>query len=345
MRYGAAVLACVLVLACTENSVTPPDPSFELVDIGSRLDPSQVNAHAYGSFRVDGGKGTAAVITSGPANFPGKPKSGPGTCVDGLWYNSNGKPTSGSLTKPHPHCIRSAAAIEVVLEPISVCYNGFPEPAVACKRPANTRFFTHTAVNFDVLGARVTGFAPTSASGVPKTEGLLSITAYAIDATTLGTTNHRVGTLTIDLTQYNSPEANYLALDENGNPTCSVDPAQPSPCINKVISAKYNPLPPPNGLGPTDFSVSGFLWLTPASSPYNYLDDLTYLRDVVCPAEWAARFPGFPNVPTGLITSPFEAQLYCESIGASTDAECYGRVLFLAFLSGPGPVNPCIAVA
>jgi hypothetical protein len=119
----------------------------------------------------------------------------------------------------------------------------------------------------------VQGYEPRiPGTDLPKSDGEGTITAYAIDATTLGTTNKRVGTLTFALTQYNSDTENYIPVAADGNPTCTVDPAQVSPCLNKVISAKYNPLPAPDGLGPTDFTVSGYLWLTPALSPYNYSD-------------------------------------------------------------------------
>jgi hypothetical protein len=40
-----------------------------------------------------------------------------------------------------------------------------------------------------------------------------------------------------------------------------------------VITAVYNPLPADlGGIGPLDTAVEGFLWVTPASSPYNYTD-------------------------------------------------------------------------
>jgi hypothetical protein len=350
VRYRAALLPCVLVLACSPDAPTPTalDPvdhtAHEVVPVEDRLSPDNINAHAYGSFRVDGGTGTPAVITSGPANFPGKPKGGPGTCVNGLWYNSNGKPTSGSLTKPHPHCIRPAAAIELVLEPISACYTGFENPAIPCKGAADNKGFSFMTATFDNRSAKVTG-AQSKTADPSNTVGVFTMTAYAIDATTLGTTNKRVGTLTIDLTQYTSAEENFFKFDEDGNPICSVDPAQPSPCINKVISAKYNPLPPPNGLGPTDFSVSGFLWVTPASSPYNYSDDLV---GYVCPQQWNERFPHLapPVLDIFQISTPTDAQNFAGSYGtsASEKDEIYLRVLVLAgvLLPGTGP-NPCLA--
>src|SRR4051794_1980192 len=118
-------LACSPDSPTTSSEVLPVDVANEVVNVDGRIDAQMVNAHAYGSFRVDGGGSTPAVITSGPANFPGAPKAGPGTCVNGLWYNSQEKPTSGTLTKPHPHCIKPSAAIEVVLEPLSACFQGF----------------------------------------------------------------------------------------------------------------------------------------------------------------------------------------------------------------------------
>jgi hypothetical protein len=272
----------MLILACSSESLTTSsssrpadDLANEVVDVGTRVDPRAVNAHVYGSFRVDGGGGTPGVITGGPANFPGSPSSGPGTCVDGQWYNSQGKATSGSLVRPHPHCIRPAAAMEVVLEPLSACFSGFPGNTIPC--PAVVADKNYTSLTAFLGGGTssfaVQGFEPRIPGTVmPKSDGAGSVTAYAIDATTLGTTNRRVGTLTFDLAQYNSTTENYLPADADGNPTCTVDPAQASPCLNKVISAVYNPLPAPDGLGPTDFTVAGYLWLRQALGPYNYSD-------------------------------------------------------------------------
>ena len=284
MRYPAALLPCLLVLACSPESPTASSDvrsedgmANEVMDVGSRLDARMVSAHAYGSFRVDGGGSTPAVITSGPANFPGAPKSGPGTCVDGLWYNAQGKATAGSLSKPHPHCIKPSAAIEVVLEPVSACFSAFKPNIVACPAKIADKLYTPFSAFFgsSTSDRIVQGFEPrTPGTVIPKSDGVGTITAYAIDAATLGSTNKRVGTLTFDLAQYNSATENYLPVDADGNPTCTVDPAQASPCLNKIISAKYNPLPAPDGVGPTDFTVAGYLWLTPALSPYNYGDML-----------------------------------------------------------------------
>jgi hypothetical protein len=107
--------------------------------------------------------------------------------------------------------------------------------------------------------------------GTDNTIGKGVITAYAIEAATLGTTNKRVGTLTIDLTQYGSTMESYLHL--LGEPGCNIDETIESPCLNKIITARYNPLPPEQGgIGPTDFATEGFLWVMPANSPYNYTE-------------------------------------------------------------------------
>jgi hypothetical protein len=300
MRY-AALLTCVLVLACTDQ-ITTPDPSFELVNPAERI--QGINAHVYGSFAVAAGGG---IILSGPANFPGHPPAGPGTCDNGLWINAQGKRTSGSATKPHPHCFSKTAAIEVVLEPISACYSGAQgevgepaqppaaepaaeepaEPAepptkpgsgcrgvLAVKGATNTELaFRYRKVENKVVlweDAVVTSLDWNDNTFQPdNTVGTGKITAYAIDAATLGTTNKRVGTLTIDLAQYNNKIA-YLHLNDAAG--CNIDETIESPCLNLPIMAKYNPLPAPDGLGPTDFSVEGFLWVTPANSPYNYTD-------------------------------------------------------------------------
>ena len=309
MRY-AALLTCVLVLACTDQ-ITPPDPSFELVNPTERI--QGINAHVYGSFAVAAGGG---VILSGTANFPGHPPAGPGTCDNGLWINAQGKRTSGSATKPHPHCFSKTAAIEVVLEPISACYSGAqdavvdpaqppaeeptgaepaaepageapaepadpaaPKPGSGCKGVKAVKGGTVTQLAIRYPGgtkpalwdeASVTSTDYKDNTSVPdETSGTGIITAYAIDAATLGTTNKRVGTLKFDLSQYSNKIA-YLHLNDAAG--CAIDETIESPCLNLPIKATYNPLPAPDGLGPTDFSVEGFLWVTPANSPYNYTD-------------------------------------------------------------------------
>ena len=295
------VLAGILLFACTDSPVAPLGPSHELVDPTVRA--TSYNAHVYGSFAVAAGGG---VITSGPANFPGHPPAGPGTCVDGKWYNAQSKGTSGTLTRPHPHCFSPSATIEVVLEPITACYTGTQdaaaeepaepggeteapaEPAAEApkedpKEPA-TKGCTKKAT---VKGATVTYLLLTGITALDEasvegtdfkdeftpdlTQGLGTITAYAIDAATLGTTNQRVGTLRLDLTQYNSATESYVHL--NDTPGCDIDEHIESPCLDKVVTAVYNPLPAEQGgIGPTDKAVEGFLWVTPASSPYNYTD-------------------------------------------------------------------------
>ena len=280
-----------LALACSDAPTTPR-PAFELVDPGLRL--AQVNAHVYGSFSVAAGGGA---IRSGPANFPGHPKSGPGTCQDGLWINAQGKPTSGSLTKPHPHCFAPSAAIEVVLEPISACYGGVqdkveqPAPPAGEEAPAEAepappptkgcpagKAVKNATTAFLNLTNQTDGSGTIDGTtykgpefGTDFTDGLGTIMGYAIEASTLGTTNKRVGTLTIDLAQYTNEGENYLHF--NGEPGCNMDETIESPCFNKVITARYNPLPAAQGgIGPVDFATEGFLWVTPASSPYNYTE-------------------------------------------------------------------------
>lgn len=265
------------------------EPSFELVNQTER--PSVFNSHVYGSFAVAAGAG---VIRSGPANFPGHPKSGPGTCIDGMWYNPQGKPTSGSLIKPHPHCFSAGAAVEVVLEPLTACYTGKqdliveneepmppaepaeePKPGLCAELPKAVKGAIHTLLLLSETGIAnrllVDAIDFSAETSPDRTDGTGTVTAYAIDASTLGTTNRRVGTLRFDLSQYNSVTSSYLHLSDAAG--CSIDEQIESPCLDKVITAVYNPLPASEGgIGPVDLSVEGFLWITPANSPYNYTD-------------------------------------------------------------------------
>jgi hypothetical protein len=281
MRTLAVLLSPLLVLtACGERPSDPSAPSLELTNPARRMPSTAINAHAYGSFRVGVGAGGSTIITSGPANFPGHPPAGPGSCVDGRWFNPQGKPTTGSLTKPHPHCIQPAAAIEVVLEPISTCFAGPLIKTATCAKKAVKGY----TVAFAWLGesddgtedAIVEGWQPSDPANAltpPRTVGSGTITGYAIDAATLGTTNTRVGTLTLNLLDYNSESLNLM--DADGTDGCVLDATILAPCLNRVISARYNPLPAPAGIGPTDFAVEGFLWFTPADQPYNYGDVTT----------------------------------------------------------------------
>jgi hypothetical protein len=292
VRSGAAAL--VRVLACSGDAPTaPPDlrttdggVDHELAPPDTRIEPEYVNAHVYGSFRVGTSGGAGGVITSGPANFPGHPPAGPGSCEDGRWINANGRPTAGSLMKPHPHCIAASSSVEVVLEPISACYtiDGVP----ACREPTALikglrinelvlgRFFVEDVKpvyrNVGLRGATQAGGIvvigePTAQTTMITKDMPTRIVGYAIDAATLGTTNRRVGTIAIDLLDFASTTENLLDFAAG---ECLLDAALDAPCINRVITAVYQPLPAPDGVGAPDTAVEGFLWMTAATAPYNY---------------------------------------------------------------------------
>ena len=104
-RSAALLIAVALVLtgcadAASRGPVAPSEPLRELYDEAQRQPPDQINAHVYGSFGIRFGSEEPSVITSGPANFPGHPPAGPGTCQDGRWINAQGKPTAGLYPLP-----------------------------------------------------------------------------------------------------------------------------------------------------------------------------------------------------------------------------------------------------
>jgi hypothetical protein len=243
----------VLLLAACDREA-PIAPSLELVNEAERLDATMVNAHVYGTFALTFGD-PGGVITSGPANFPGNPPGGPGTCEDGLWINSRGKPTAGSLDHPHPHCVRSSSTIKVVLEPISAAIR---DPNRACAMGTACDFLYFSLAK----GTPVTGVQSLVAKdgGPLGTDGFGTIFAYAIDAVTLGGSNTRVGVIKFTLEEYDDPAANLFA-------ECSLD-AGVFGCLRKVITASYTPLAV-GGIGSPTL-VTGFLWWAPATSPYNY---------------------------------------------------------------------------
>jgi len=269
-RYSLFAMVAFAVAAACSDEATQLEPQLELVNPDDRLSAERVNAHLYGSFRVGTAGGHA--IVSGPANFPGHPPAGPGTCENGKWINAQGTPIAGSATNPHPHCIAAEGSIEIVLEPISACYSEFAQYVSDCLQPAagepQEALNVGPGSNSYYVIINAFGFPPSTSCS-----GNCVVVGYAIDAATLGTTNRRVGTLTIDLAQYNSYDTDYFTnIDGSGN--CIVASSTVAyPCLNKVITATYNPLPAPDGVGPTDHAVEGFLWIQPADSPFNYTDN------------------------------------------------------------------------
>jgi hypothetical protein len=243
----------------------------------------------------------------------------------------------------------------MVLEPISACFDTFAGNVLSCPAKIANKSYTILAAYFgtnpsDPTGTNlvVQGYEPRVAGSVPsKSDGEGTITAYAIDATTLGSTNKRVGTLTFSLAQYNSDVENFIPVNGDGNPTCMVDPNQASPCLNKVITAKYNPLPAPDGIGPTDYTVAGYLWLQPANTPFNYLDDESYVRGHICVPQFADRFFGgvLPAIPFSEIGSSSDARSWCEvNVAAADVTECTSRLAYLANVTSSSTSDPCLGV-
>ena len=266
VRAGSSAIFA-LALACGEVATTPAEPDFELTDPTQRWNPANVNSHIYGSFRIDL-PGVSTVIISGPANFPGHSPKGPGTCENGAWRTADGKLKAGGITKPHPHCISPPSAIEIVLEPVSSCFSDFE--GITCARAVHHPAGGHSSGLFISDAGDGTEVLGTTVGPVHKhtTSGFGMVTAYAIDAGTLGTSNRRVGTLTFDLAQYNSTQINYFDL--TGTDGCTVDATILAPCLNLIIQAAYAPLASPDGVG-TAQTVPGFLWISPATAPYNYI--------------------------------------------------------------------------
>jgi hypothetical protein len=170
------------------------------------------------------------------------------------------------------------------------------------------------------------------------------VVAYAIDATTLGTTNHRVGILSIDFTQYQAFGVNYFA-NMSGGESCIVGTNSVAyPCLNKVIAATYKPLPAPDGLGPSDATVEGFLWFQPATTAFNYSDDEWYYIVTICRQQFADRYTGGTfNVNIYDISSLADARSYCVSLQASDLNDCTGRLGVIASGAQASESDPCLA--
>jgi hypothetical protein len=229
------------------------------------------------------------------------------------------------------------------LEPISACYSAFTLPSDEnCRvdpRPPRTFEFLNLFRD-GIRGEHSDGTAPAATATIVLFQN--TIAAYAIDATTLGTTNKRVGTLRIDFSQYVSSTTDYFD-NATGTGSCVVGATTVGyPCLNKTITATYNPLPAPNGLGPEDLNVEGFLWIQPGSSPFNYSDGVN------CRDQFDDRFPTAQPIPLGQISSMSDAEVYCFSSGIQADdqSECTSRVAVLANLTSDRVEgNPCLAFA
>jgi hypothetical protein len=274
-RMAFLPLMGALALGACSDAAGPSAPRFELVDTEIRVASADVNAHVYGSFSIQI-TGQPGVIGFGDAaNFPGNPKNA-GTCGladgtdTGVWYNPQNRRTSGSESRPHPHCVSTegGASMLIVLEPISAENGNIGE---------NDEFLRFTAregqgVGFNYDGVRITG-------GGRNTDAQGVLEAYAIDASTLGTTNQRVGILTIYLEQFILDGTNLFTE------SCTITGVAGSPrCLDTVIMADYKPLDAPDGVGtaitstkdanglPVSGGVSGFLYWSSATSPFNYSD-------------------------------------------------------------------------
>jgi hypothetical protein len=137
MRGRLVVLAVVVALAvpaCHDapTGLAPGEASFELLDETIRI--TTANAAVHGTFMVElsgvqtrvlgSEKDEGGNFIAEPANFPAKGLAQRGTCVAGLWVNPQGRPTSGSLSNPHPHCVEvlHGDPFNVVLESIDAEY-------------------------------------------------------------------------------------------------------------------------------------------------------------------------------------------------------------------------------
>lgn len=248
----AALVAYGTACDHADTVAGPEGPQLELTDADLRLDAGDVNAHVYGTFAITFEGSTTGVITTGTANFPGNPKNA-GECDDGLWINPRGKRTSGSLENPHPHCVgEGSETVQVVLEPISAMYSTFGQAGqrLDLADPSEEEQVAH-----------LTG-------GGDHSRGEGTVVAYAIDASTLGDTNDRVGTLTFEMDQYHANNTDYFAED------CDLGDSETAPrCLDLIISADYAPLPDPDGVGEATDDVQGFLYWSDATEPFNYDSD------------------------------------------------------------------------
>jgi len=246
-----ALLAPFAMVACAGGDAAPgplepASASFELLDATRVMDAQRVNVSVRGTFQVLSGDTPPRVLGAGgkpeAATFPGHPPAGPGTCVDGGWYNARGQHTTGSVDNPHPHCFDPGSeGITIVLEPISAQLISGPDRATLVLSDLDDAYVHHDA-NPGVCLERQVCYQP---------GGWGTVVAHAIDAST----GQRVGALAFAL---------ELRLDRDVNPfACSLDgDSLQTGCINYIYTAFYKPSPAEEGGQGEPQYVSGFLyWL------------------------------------------------------------------------------------
>lgn len=276
----AAVVALIAACSDTPTTLVPGIPDLELVDVGQRVKDNKVNAHVYGTFSLQFGGGEAKLVgRTGPGINPGNGKTS-GSCVEGLWYNPQGKPTAGSYTKPHPHCVEevSGEMIQVVLEPISVEWGNPGNSDNEFLRFGEDEIAGEMHVKWVGAGQgnckpnpNRPPCPPIEETGHTHGEGI--ITAYAIDASTLNTTPKRVGILTFDLKSFTKKDGNLFKTECTVNEVTINGSNTPEliRCLPHIFEARYEPLPV-GGVGEETDKVEGFLYWVNATTPFNYSD-------------------------------------------------------------------------
>jgi hypothetical protein len=242
MRFPliAALALAVTIVACNDMPVAP-DVNFELIDGYDRVE--EVNRHVYGEFVFElEGTGGVTAILDGPGNWQGNlPRNAPSNanwCVDGVWFNPQGRKTAGAVDQPHPHCTQEGSeTVYVILEPISAYYD---------QNPGGNIF-----LEFTTDGDQVKRVG--SGRGM-HTEGQGVLEAHAVlrdDPT------QRVGVIRFDLGDYTGTDTQDLfnctySYDAEGEPD--------SGCLNHMISFDYTPNADGTGVGVATTGQQGFLW-------------------------------------------------------------------------------------
>jgi hypothetical protein len=237
--------------ACSDelSLMAPAGPQFELTDPYAIV--SRVDAMVSGSFSIPvydtpaGGGNPSGRVADNRTHVPDHAR---GECEDGVWYNPQGRKTSGSSERPHPHCVGlitepgdPVLVRTIILEPISVKINS---------STSNNNYQVYFAESIKIGEESVDTLKVQQRHTQNDVVGVGTMEAWAVDMAT----DVKVGRVTINLSTQYTQNGLLVAL-----PADCGDFGVFSKCFNKTVVFAYTPEPGVQDAG-TAGNVSGVLF-------------------------------------------------------------------------------------